>query len=82
MVNKIKNYYIEILLGVLFLAVSIYSVYYTIGVISTPNATTTSSASFKLKEDIYNQISNPANFGTAVSLDEAGFGKADPFAPL
>lgn len=35
----------------------------------------------EIKMDLYNSISNPKTYGTKVTLEEPGFGRANPFAP-
>lgn len=53
----------------------LYSVIY-----ATPSIDSSEAKQIKVNYDLYTQIENPPSYGTSVSTEEAGFGRANPFA--
>jgi len=84
MESKLKNEnIINIVIGAIFLTLGLLTAYYTITFITLDNPKTMSSSNpLKINDEIYQQLKSPANFGDDVSLDEPGFGRADPFSPF
>ena len=83
MENKQKASLTELIIVGIFIAASILTFKFALDVITTSaSISKEDNSALKIHKDIYDSISHPADYGTAISLDEPGFGKSNPFDPL
>jgi hypothetical protein len=84
MVSKISkkfDFYL-LIFGVFFIAVAVFSLKYTIDIISINDAVkTNANKSLIIDENAYNKLANPASYGADVSTDGSS-GKSDPFSAI
>lgn len=81
MANK-KNYQLYIIIAIIIIFAG--GIFYLMFMLFGPSSKPVSSEkdnSLEIRTDIYNKIISPQDYGKAVSPDEPGFGRENPFAP-
>lgn len=83
MANKKNINLIEIVIIGVFIVLYILTFKLALDMITTKdNVPKQNKTILKVNKDIYDSIGSQADYGTAISLDEPGFGKNNPFEPL
>ncbi|OQA04438.1 MAG: hypothetical protein BWY68_00318 [bacterium ADurb.Bin400] len=80
MVNRIKKIYLALIIPVIFAGG--FGIYFSLTNTDSSSNADYSGVAVKIKQDLYEKIGSPQNYGTPVSVEEPGYGKENPFQPL
>ena len=82
MENKVKSLLIKTGIAILASIILIIAAWFLIKIFNEPSGNSNiSSQSIEIKQNVYEKLTSPQDYGGNVSTGDSGFGRVNPFAP-